>query len=220
MPLKSHWKAILQDFLSFRSKSQYDDLSDLPKDERQALVSRAIAAVHRITGPSSTYAKEIERLFIKLSHLHEHTTSVIGVVKALLADLKAGYIQSLVEIVHGETFGDFLEMAQHLHDSKYKDAAAVIAGSTLEAHLRELCQKAGISIEPQKADRAVTPKKADHLNSELVAGGAYSKLDQKNVTAWLDLRNKAAHGKYNEYTAEQVGLLIAGIRDFLTRHPA
>jgi hypothetical protein len=213
-------EAVLKDFQAFQSNSKYDDLSDLPKHERQALITRAIAAVHRIAGTGSTYAKEIDRLLVKLPHLHEHTTSIAGVVGALLADLKGGYIQSLVEVVHGSIFGDFLEMAQHLQDSGYKDAAAVIAGSTLESHLRELCSKAGIPLENNKADGSITPKKADLLNSELAAGGIYSKLDQKNVTAWLDLRNKAAHGKYAEYSAEQAGLLIAGIRDFLTRYPA
>lgn len=213
-------EAILKDFQSFQFSSKYDDFSDLPKHERQALVTRAIAAVHRIGGAGSTYAREIERLLVKFPHLHEHTTLIAGVVGALLADLKGGYIQSLVEIVHGSIFADFLEMAQHLQDSGYKDAAAVIAGSTLESHLRELCIKASIPVENQKADGSTTVKKADLLNSELVAGGVYLKLDQKNVTAWLDLRNKAAHGKYSEYRAEQVGLLIAGIRDFLTRYPA
>jgi len=213
-------EAILKDFQSLRSNSKHNDLSDLPKNERQALVTRAIAAVHRIAGTTSTYAKEIERLLIKLPHLHDHTTSIQGVVGALLADLKSGHIQSLVEMVHGSIFSDFLEMAHHLQDSGYKDAAAVIAGSTLESHLRELATKAAIPLENKKADGSITSKKADLLNSELVAAGVYSKLDQKNVTAWLDLRNKAAHGKYAEYGAEQVGLLIAGIRDFLVRFPA
>ena len=48
-------------------------------------------------------------------------------------------------------------------------------------------------------------------------GGVYSKLDQKNVTAWLDLRNKAAHGKYAEYQIEQVALMLDGVRNFVTR---
>ena len=46
------------------------------------------------------------------------------------------------------------------------------------------------------------PKKTDRMNSELTKAEAYSKLDQKSVTAWLDLRNKAAHGKYDEYDLE------------------
>ncbi len=64
------------------------------------------------------------------------------------------------------------------------------------------------------------PKKSDLMNSDLAKATAYSKLDQKNVTAWLDLRNKAAHGHYNEYQAAQVGMLISGVRDFITRNPA
>lgn len=58
------------------------------------------------------------------------------------------------------------------------------------------------------------------MNADLAGANVYSKLDQKNVTAWLDLRNKAAHGKYGEYTKEQVALLIQSVRDFITRNPA
>jgi len=58
------------------------------------------------------------------------------------------------------------------------------------------------------------------LNADLATSGVYGKLDQKNVTAWLDLRNKAAHGHYNEYTKEQVALLLNAVRDFVTRLPA
>ena len=66
----------------------------------------------------------------------------------------------------------------------------------------------------------MVPQKADAVNAELVKANAYSKLDQKNVTAWLDLRNKAAHGHYTEYQKEQVALMIDAIRDFITRCPA
>ena len=91
--------------------------------------------------------------------------------------------------------------------------------SSLESHLRQLCQKHEISTE-RDVEGSVRYKKADLLNSELVSNEAYSKLDQKSVTAWLDLRNKAAHGKYEEYEKEQVSIMIAGIRDFLVRNPA
>ncbi len=216
--LEQQLQLIIEQFNAFKRKSQHDDLSDLPKDERQALISRAISAVRR-TGEKSAYSKEVDRLLKELPHLHTHTTSIIGVAKGLLEDLRAGYMQSLVEIVHGDIFGDFLEMGQHLCESGYKDAAAVITGSTLESHLRELCRKSGISVEVRKAD-GVVPKKADSMNADLASAEAYSKLDQKNVTAWLDLRNKAAHGRYAEYSKDQVLILISGIRDFITRNPA
>ena len=58
------------------------------------------------------------------------------------------------------------------------------------------------------------------MNAELAKASAYSALDQKSVTAWLDLRNKAAHGKYSLYDRNQVDLLISGVSQFLARTPA
>lgn len=64
------------------------------------------------------------------------------------------------------------------------------------------------------------PKKAEAMNSELAKQGVYSNLEQKSVTAWLDLRNKAAHGKYDEYNKNKVEQMIMGVRDFIVRNPA
>ena len=91
----------------------------------------------------------------------------------------------------------------------------MLAGSTLEVHLKKLCNKNGVNIISNGKS-----KKAESLNAELKTGGVYALFEQKNITAWLDLRNSAAHGKYSEYDKDQVRLLIANIRDFLTRHPA
>lgn len=71
-------------------------------------------------------------------------------------------------------------------------------------------------MEDLSSGKAV-PRKADTLNADLAKAGKYTKLDQKQITAWLDLRNKAAHGKYSEYTNEQVVLMLAGVRDFVSR---
>jgi len=108
-------------------------------------------------------------------------------------------------------------MAEYLLEEGYKDPAAVITGSTLEEHLRKLCTKNGIDI---MSSGKLRPKKADGMNSELAKQGVYSKLELKSVTAWLDLRNKAAHGKYSEYNENQVKQLIIGVRDFIVRNPA
>ena len=88
-------------------------------------------------------------------------------------------------------------MSTYLLEEGYKDPSAVLTGSVLEEHIRKLCEKNNISIF-----QGIKPIKADALNAELVKANIYSKLDQKNVTAWLDLRNKAAHGKYNEYSKD------------------
>ena|ERR1017187_656194 len=79
----------------------------------------------------------------------------------------------------------------------------------------QLCTKNGIVT-----DHAGKPKKADQMNADLASGSVYSKLDQKSITSWLDLRNRAAHGRYGEYTKDQVSLLLQSVRDFMVRVPA
>jgi len=211
--------AVLGEWASLVKRSKYDDASDLPEAEVRRVVSRAEAAIHRIAGGNSPYADQAARVLKEKAYTGHYGRALAGVLDALRADLAAGYVRSQRELVHAELFADFLEMAQHLVNEGYKDAAAVIAGSSLEAHLRQLCQKCGISCDVSSGP-STSPKKADRLNSDLAAANVYSKLDQKNVTAWLDLRNKAAHGKYDEYETAQVNLTIAAIRDFITRNPA
>jgi len=140
----------------------------------------------------------------------------LGVLTAVRDQIKGGWIETTKGLVTAEAFGDFLEMAEHLLDQKYKDPAAVVGGSVLEEHLRQLCIAASLPVEELSSGKAV-PRKADTLNADLAKAGKYSKLDQKNATAWLDLRNKAAHGKYSEYTGEQVALMLASVRDFASR---
>ena len=95
----------------------------------------------------------------------------IGVTKALLEDLKMGYLTSLEEMIHGDLFSDYLEMADHLVQHGYKDAAAVLAGATLELQLKKLCNKHSIGVQ-----RNGKPRKADELNAELGKLRIYSKL--------------------------------------------
>jgi hypothetical protein len=146
-------------------------------------------------------------------------THLVGVLVALRSDIEAGYVRTLEELVHADVFADFLEMATELQNKGYKDAAAVVAGSTLEEHLRTLSAKHGLTVNKDDG----SPKKADLLNAELAdraKGDAYNKLVQKQVTAWLDLRNKAAHGQYGEYEHPQVAAMISGIRDFMASNLA
>ncbi|MDX2042805.1 MAG: hypothetical protein SF097_16420 [Acidobacteriota bacterium] len=180
------------------------------------LKTRLTAAIERFAPLNSTYRHDLKSR--KEGRFYEHDSLVRSayILKALRNDYAEGYLRSVSELIHADIFSDFLEMADHLVEQGYKDPAAVITGSVLEEHLRKLCDKNTITaLQPDGR-----PKKAETMNAELAGANVYSKLDQKNVTAWLDLRNKAAHGKYSEYTKEQVALLIQSVRDFITRNPA
>ncbi len=118
-----------------------------------------------------------------------------GILAALRSDVDGDYLQSLAELIRADLFSDFLSMAEYLLDGGYKEAAAVLIGGVLEEQLRNLAIKSGVP-----ATVGSRPIKVDQLNADLARANVYSVLYQKNVTAWLDLRNKAAHGKHAEYT--------------------
>ena len=141
---------------------------------------------------------------------------LVGILKALRADYEGGHLEAIHEIIHADIFSDFLQMANYLIEEGYKDPGAVLAGGTLEGHIRKLCQKNDIEIMKNDSRH----RTADSLNADLASANVYFKLDQKNVIAWLDIRNKAAHGKYNKHTKEQVAPMLQGISDFISRNPA
>ncbi len=139
----------------------------------------------------------------------------INILQAILEEVERGWLTTLKKLVTAEVFSDFMEMAKYLLDEKYKDPAAVIIGSVLEEHLRQLCTANGIEIT-RLSGMDTVPKKAESLNMDLVKEGIYGVLEQKTITAWLDLRNRAAHGKYSEYQLEKVNLMYQGVLQFIS----
>jgi len=157
--------------------------------------------------------------YTELADKYENATAtyarrIVGVLKGLRGELDNGWLDDLRGIVSAEIFTDFIGMAEHLLDEGYKDPAAVIIGSVLEGHLRTLSQKHELPIAQLREGKEV-PIKADTLNASLYKANVYNLTRQKSVVAWLDLRNNAAHGNFQEYSQEQVKLMYLGVLDFL-----
>lgn len=212
---------ILEKYEDYQKNKKIIINSGKEQETSNNLITRTRAIIKRISGMNSEYYKRMENVFSQYEKHYDHKKiePLKGVLDGLYQDLKAGYLKTLSELIHADVFSDYIEMAEYLLDEKYKDPAAVITGSTLEAHLRKLCIKNGIDIEIMSHGK-LKPKKADLMNSEIAKKGIYNKLEQKSVTTWLDLRNKAAHGKYKEYNDNQVRQMIMGVRDFITRNLA
>ena len=102
-------------------------------------------------------------------------------------------------------------MGEYLLQEGYKDAAAVIIGSVLEDHLRQLTKSKGL-LTANESGKKLT---MDPLNTQLAKVEAYSKLAQKQITTWAHVRNKAVHGEYNEYTNDQVQLMLMFVQSFI-----
>ncbi len=210
---------VIRRYEEARKTSKYSGLSDLPDGSQMELFTSMAAAIDRLA-PSKTPYLQNALDAIEIHHdedeeLSDTVHTLAGILRALKSDYEAGYLQLIQELIHADIFADIFEMAEYLLEQGFKDPAAVLIGGVLEEHLRKLCNKTSIPITIK--DR---PKKADSMNSELAGLKIYGKLEQKCVTAWLDLRNKAAHGKYNEYTNDQVKVMLMGTRDFVSRFPA
>lgn len=221
-------KSALEQIASIESKyaeikTHVDQQKSWPDNLCTEFNVACLAAIERIAGAGSSYDRHAN---IVVSHWNggiaspTPTNLLYPIIRALKADVANGYLRNVSELIHADLFADYLEMADHLVDEGYKDAAAVIAGSTLESHLRQLCVKNGVSLTETASNGDERPRKADRLNQELAKASVYNQLRAKQVVSWLDLRNKAAHGHYDQYTDDQVKLFIDGIRDFMVSLPA
>ena len=184
------------------------DLSYMSDSEQTEIITSLVAAIERLA-PTGTYYDASLHAAIKEYGFNnnEAIPILVGIAEALKTAYASGYLQEIEELIHADLFSDFLDMGEYLLAERYKDPAAVIIGGVLEEHLRKLCLKNSINITKNSHF-----KKADTMNADLANANVYNLLDQKNITAWLHLRNKAAHGKYTDYTDDQVKLALQGIR--------
>lgn len=179
------------------------------------LRSSALSFIKMVFGEGHPFYKEFNE---KVQHAYPDDTKMgYGILKSVKDEIENGWIFRLKNLVSAEIFTDFLEMAEYLLEEGYKDAAAVIIGSTLEEHLRQLCEKNLINIKYEKNGKLI-PKNAETFNSDLAKAEIYNTTEKKGVTGHLGLRNDAAHGNYDKYTTEQVQLMYHAVLNFMNKY--
>ncbi|OLS24685.1 MAG: hypothetical protein HeimC2_21660 [Candidatus Heimdallarchaeota archaeon LC_2] len=199
---------------------EHGSLSGTPKIQSVYLKTRIKTTVADIAGIKSDYYKMFAEIEAQIfSSESNKITLMMGVVNALLYGVKKGYLSSITELVHANVFSDFLEMADHLSDEGYKAPAAVVAGSTLETHIKKLAEKHEIDLEFKDKKGKLIQKSIDTLSSALVKLEVFTKNEKKQITAWYGIRNSSAHGK-NDFSIKEVKLMIEWIRHFISRFPA
>ncbi len=133
-----------------------------------------------------------------------------GILKAAKNDYENNQLFDVRRLIEAEVFDDFLEQSTYLFNSGYYQPAAVIAGCVLEDGLRKLCVKNKVSVS--------TNPKLDAMNSELAKAGVFSKLIQKRITVLADLRNKSAHGQWDQFSKDDVKDMIKSIRRIMEEY--
>ena len=132
---------------------------------------------------------------------------LMPVFKAAKSDFDGGYLSSVRVLVQAEIFESELDQAEELLKSGYKTASAVIAGIVLETGLRELCDT-----------NTIDHGNLNKMNADLAKAGIYGKLEQKRITTLANIRNSAAHGNPDEFTADDVNDMIRDVERFLANH--
>jgi len=163
----------------------------------------------RVFGEESEHYKNFSAQVAK--HLtFSPTYHAQGILKAAKDDYENEHLFEVRLLIEADLFDDFLEQAEHLLDSGYYQPAAVIAGCVLEDGLRKLCERNSITLPSQP--------KLDTMNSGLAKAGVISKLVQKRITALADMRNRAAHGQWDQFTKADVVEMIQAVRRIMEEH--
>lgn len=163
----------------------------------------------RVFGQESEHYKN----FLKQVERHLTYSPVYyaqGILRAAVDDYENEQLFEIRKMVEAELFVDFLEQAEHLLKSGYYQPAAVVCGCVLEDGLRKLCNSNGITLG--------TNPKLDKMNADLAKVGVYSKLVLKRITILADLRNKAAHGQWDQFEKDDVEEMLTAVRRIMEDH--
>jgi HEPN domain-containing protein len=161
----------------------------------------------RVFGEDNIHYKVFLNKFDNIREYESDILEALELFKAAKDDFVGGYLFSTRALIQAEVFSDTLEQASELLRSGYKDPACVVAGVALETTLKELCSRNGISIT-----------KLDKMNADLCKSGVYNMGVQKQITAWAEHRNKAAHGEWSEYKDADVEDMINGVNRLIAEY--
>lgn len=170
---------------------------------------RCLNLLKRLLGTESDYYqafKEQSTGFTSFSN-YEYVTQALSILKAAKIDHEKGFLFDTRVLIQAEVFDGFLEQAEHLLENGYYGPAAVITGCVLEDGLRKLSLQNDIAVS---ARDTIEP-----LNVGLARAGTYGLVLKQRITALAAIRNKAAHGKWNEFDSEDVRQMIEGVRLFM-----
>lgn len=154
----------------------------------------------------------------RLDSSHELLQQSVSLLRGIKDDLEKGFLDDMAAAIEAEIACDYMSQAEQLLGEGQRGRfdhvpAAVLAGAVLEKALRKLC------VEQQPAITLTTPsgvhKTLGPLIDELKKAGVFNEAKAKQLRAWADIRNLAAHGEFGKFARADVEQMIAGINNFL-----
>jgi hypothetical protein len=185
----------------------------------EELKTKFLSLLHILSG--SIYITSVMDSVRELNNTPSGVDSLVGKINGLKNDYETGMFINLVEEIEAEITADYFGQAEKLLDEgqsgKYDHVpAAVLLGATLEDALRRLCARQVPPINILKENGS--PKTMNSLIDDLKKADLYNELRAKQLRAWADIRNKAAHGEFDEFNRNDVEQMIQGVGNFLAEY--
>ena len=124
----------------------------------------------------------------------------LAALESAIAQIEGGFVGKIRHLLHADIFDSMIEQAVALLAEGHIIPAAVLGRVVIERWLRDQAEEAGIA----EYDTA----KASKLNDGLKKAGSYSVAKWRQLQAHLDVGNAAAHGKADEFSADNIRQML------------
>ena len=187
------------------------------ESEFQAIVVKSLNLIETVLGKSKQQSEVIK----KRSRGPYTLEYIIGTLQGLRNTYENGFLDSIEERIVADISADYLTQVEGLldegHPGQYDHVpAAVLCGAVLEDALRRLCDRQTPQVPINKPNGR--PKALNALIQDLQKANAFNKLKAQQLRGLAQVRNSAAHGKFDEFSRDDVELMVNGVKNFLADH--
>jgi len=172
----------------------------VPSGAYREWMTNVLNLIQRIFGEQSIHFKHLAEQYVKFTEWESHFIDSFSLFKAAKEDYEGGYLFNVRTLAKAEVLSDAISQAKELLQAGYKDPASILARVSLESALKDLCDQHGI-----------THGKLEKMNADLCKANVYNMAKQKQVTAWAEIGNKAAHGDWSHYTEQDAVAMVQGV---------
>lgn len=163
-----------------------------------------LSLLQRTFGESSPHYKNFLEHYSSFNGWLSDYQDSLGIYKAALEDFNGGYMFNVRTLAKAEVLTDAIDQAKSLIESGYKDPACILARVALESALKDLAGK-----------YSLPEGKLEKMNTELCKAGAFNMAKQKQITAWAEIGNKAAHGDWAAYSSADASAMVFGVESLI-----
>jgi hypothetical protein len=184
-------------------QTEYGEPNNAHRDNYTGWVAAVKNIVNIVTLESDAYRQELLNYSNKV-YPHQEFTSIL---KFLLSDIEAGLITSIEDQTKAFVFDELLDHAKDLLNKKQKDQAGIIAGVAFEDTFRNICRKNSVCEKDVNLDNLIS-----EIQKKI---SSFSQAKAKRARVAADVRTRATHAQWDEFTKEDVRATIEITEEFI-----